>query len=284
MINVEKEFFYINISSDNDLIDQDLLDPAMTKSQRQALRHLEDAILSKDDVKIIKTYQAGLHSKITLRESRIIVAKARQRLIISQIIKMAIERNDDLSICTWFNDDEFEGSYLFSLEELNHIEIVIKRKCALDEFKLAVSNNQFESADQIFQQADLGSSNLFLLQDKQSLNRLKEKLYEQQLDKNETNIMVGPDGVREALEYSDEAMAQLWLDGKIIITQDTDHSIHEKLPRTIKQIGYNLRVEKALLKKDKQQLVQLIKSGEVYGYFPNNEIKDKVAAFLEVSG
>ena len=274
LIMAGNEFFYPEIPVDNISTEQGLQDPILSISQAQVLRQLDESILSQDEIGILKAYQSIALSEIAPRKVRIEVARARQRLVIYQVLKKAIERNDEQTICNWYNETTPIGSMHFSLEEQKKIAEAITRQRSLENFRQAVSQNQFELAYEIYLNADLASSNLFLTQDGFLLDSLILERKKRQSSQVDIKLPIS------FSQLSDAQMAQLWLDGQINLASLTDNLQHSNLEKTIIKVGYIARIERALQAKDRKQLIWLLKSSKESRYMPDGELRARIESFL----
>jgi hypothetical protein len=273
MAGFEFDFPLISIASD--FLEQSLQEQKLTDYQDRKVNILFQALTTGNDVEIIKAFCSCSISSILTIVARRHVTHSRNRMIILGIIKEAILKNDDKSICRWYSKELSSESTPFTAAELIKIDQALRLQAKLIEFRENIKLNLPQQTLSITYESNLIHSNIFELSDKIQL----EKLSRESKFKNSSKIKETEEGKKytsDALE--EEQIGNLWLDSKVT----SEFVNNSRYFETINKIGYISRIEKALNVKDGNQIKRLLSTGQKYHRFIEYNLRLRIESLLDI--
>jgi len=279
---VGTEFLYeIQPTDVNDLLVKSLIEPVLSGDESTLSNESSKVGSPESEIERLKIYRSAQTRGYLLRQARVEMAQARQRLVICQIIKKALQRNDDLTVCRWLDENLLQNPDSFSFKENEKIKQIKERLRLVEEFRRSALANQVEKIVEIFQNSDLKDSNLFSVEDQRLYNRaLREIENKKQVTEREISNRSFWTS-QDVSSRSEDELIKDWLEGNVILDDHMNNMNRQKVEKAILKIGLNTRIERALSRKDKKYLLLLTRSGSLFQKsFLNPELQERLNTFL----
>ena len=221
------------------------------------------ALQTGDELQIVKAYPGTALDPFLSRDQKHKLENARFRLIIWNILKDAIQADDDFTICRWFNPELFAGSKLISNEHEERIELALTRLKELTVLRQQVLDESIDIAEVAERWISLQTTSLLTELEREQL---------QSKDKD------------EVVPSSEPAGLVGWLNGEFTISDLTDNIELVELQETILQYGYEKRVQRALEAED-SWLLRMLCSPEFATVQSklSEKVQEQVSCFLSGS-
>lgn len=221
------------------------------------------ALQTGDELQIVMAYPGTALDPFLSRDQKHQLETVRFRLIIWNILKDAIQADDDFTICRWFNRELFTGSRLISKEHEERIELALAQQKELTDLRQLTEKAEDERPEAGEFWTSLQPSNL--------LTELERMRFQTVVKDMSCPALEPPDLVR-------------WLNGGFAFNDLTDNEDLAKIQETILQYGYEVRVQRALEAED-SWLLRMLCSPEFATFQSklSEKVQEQVSCFLSGS-